>query len=184
MSEEMTDELEALCPKCDGELLEIRKDEYPNYVSKDNVEGFRHRFVCKRCGNETIYNTVKEEWEEIPETIPYRYGKKGNRLLYTLRKEYLEWIRHNWDEIQKEFVDYCIWAGQIDEGEYQLTNEWVAQLEKEDIILQIRQISDEITDVGDYGCGTVMISLELQMLADRLENLITNRGKRGLAING
>ncbi|MFP3952264.1 MAG: hypothetical protein ACLFVP_09030 [Candidatus Bathyarchaeia archaeon] len=160
-----------LCPECGGYLLEIMKDDYPEYINHGNVEGFRHRYVCKNCGHEIIYNTVMDDWSPVPEDTPFHYGKKGNRLLYKVRKQYLDWFKENWKEIQQEYIEYCRWAGHVDRKELKKMDEWVTSLGRDDIILHLRQISDEISNPDYSGCANVVLALEIFLLAERLEDL-------------
>jgi uncharacterized protein with PIN domain len=74
------------CPKCTFKLREIKKDYFSEYIDTGTFKGFKHRYVCPKCGNEGIYNTITDMWTNIKKDLIHHYGKKGNRLLYKSSK--------------------------------------------------------------------------------------------------
>lgn len=160
------------CPKCNAKLREIQKDYYPEHIETENLEGFRHRYVCPKCGNEVIYNTIINTWTSINEEALYHYGKKGNRLLHKTSQKYLKWIQRNWDEIQEEYLEEICETGQVDGEELEELQQWAERLGEEEIILHLRQISDELSH-PDYECWSQpTISAELLILTKKLEELL------------
>lgn len=160
------------CPKCVSRLREINKDYYPEYINHGSVEGFRHRYVCPRCGTEVIYNTVTAVWNKVEENSIYHYGKNGNRLLYRTSKKYITWMQRNWQEIQEEYLGEIREARQIDEEEFEELEEWVQGLGKKEVLTHIRQIADEISH-PDYECRSQpAIAAELILLTRRMEELL------------
>jgi hypothetical protein len=152
-------------------LLEINKDERPEYLNHGDFEGFKHRYVCKKRGHEATYNTINKEGGEIPENSTVHYGKKGNKMLYRANERYLKWINENWRGIKEDYIDYCRLAGQLDTEEFEAIEKWVSSLAKEAVFLHLRQFSDEISNLG-YGLSSnLMSSIELLMLIDRLEEI-------------
>jgi len=159
------------CPKCNSKLLEIKKDYYPEYIETEKIEGFKHRYVCSTCGNEIIYNTITNNWTTIDQDALYHYGKKGNRLLNKTSKQYLDWIQRNWNEIREEFIEEIIKTGQVDIQEIVELEEWIKGLVQKEIILHLRQLSDELS-YPDYNCSSQpTMAMELILLTQRLEEL-------------
>jgi hypothetical protein len=152
-------------------LREICIDSYPEHIEEGKVEGFRHRYVCPKCGNEGTYNTITQTWNNIKEE-QYHYGKKGNRLLHKTSPSYLKWIQRNWDEIQEEYLDEIRETGQVDEEELEELQDWVHHLGEGEILTHLRQISDELSH-PDYECKShPAIAAEIILLTQRLEELI------------
>jgi len=174
MSEQEAMDGPAKCPNCGGRLLEIRKDDYPEYIRKEDVEGFRQRFVCRSCGSEYTYDSIEGEWGEVPDNSPYHYGRRGNRLLHRVGERRARWVRENWQEIQGEYIDFCLWAGLIDGEENEEAERWASGLGGEGIVFHLRQISDELSGqhLPDMDGSIHPIACEIMMLAKRLEELV------------
>ncbi|MBD3205620.1 hypothetical protein GF319_04640 [Candidatus Bathyarchaeota archaeon] len=166
------EEFRERCPKCDTRLREIYIDNYPEHIEEESIEGFRHRYVCPKCGNEGTFNTITQTWVTINNDEIYHYGKKGNRLLHKTSTTYLNWIQKNWTEIQEEYLEELRDTGQVDGEELDELEEWVRNLDGKSIITHLRQISDELSH-PDYGCKShPAIAAEIILLTERLEELI------------
>jgi hypothetical protein len=159
------------CPECEARLREICIDSYPEHIEEGTIEGFRHRYVCPKCGKERTYNTITQTWKTIKKE-QYHYGKKGNRLLHKTSTRYLHWIQRNWDEIQEEYLDEIRETGQVDEEELEELQDWVHHLDTREILTHLRQISDELSH-PDYECKShPAIAAEIILLTQRLGELI------------
>lgn len=166
------EEFNERCPKCSSNLREIFIDNYPEHIQEGNIEGFKHRYVCPKCGNEGTYNTVTRIWVTINNKGKYHYGKKGNRLLHKTSPTFLNWVKKNWTEIKEEYMEEICETQQIDSEELDELEKWVHQLDKMDVLTHLRQISDELSH-PDYGCKShPAIAAEIILLTERLEELV------------